>query len=199
MTPPPAIHMREAVVVVVAAVHLPLVRARGGELDGGRAAELAPPDHQGVVQHPALLEVHEERGDRPVALVRQRAMAGRQIVVVVPGLAVAVPELDEADPALQQPPGRQELAGVHAGPVHRPDRFRLLGDVERLGRFRLHAISQLERLDPRLELGLVRAAVQVSPVQLGQQVELGALGLGADRAVRMCAISFSISVCLLSM
>ena len=34
----------EAVVVVVAAVHLALVRAGGGQLDGRRPAELAAPD-----------------------------------------------------------------------------------------------------------------------------------------------------------
>ena len=54
--------------------------------------------------------------DRPVALPGEPAVAGLEVVVVVPGLAVAVPELDEADPALEQPPGDQELPGVHAGP-----------------------------------------------------------------------------------
>ena len=54
-------------------------------------------------------------------------MAGRQVVVVVPGLAVAVPELDEADPALEQAPGRQKLAGMDPGPVHVADRLRAPG------------------------------------------------------------------------
>ena len=144
----------------------------------------SPPQiDQRVVEHPALLEVLEERGDRPVALAGELAVAGLEVVVVVPGLAVAVPELDEADPALEQPPGRQELPGVDAGAVHLADRLRLLGDVERVGGLGLHPVRQLERLDARLELGLAAAAVEVPPVELGQQVELGALGLRADRAV----------------
>ena len=125
----------EAVMVVVAAVHLPLVGAGRGELDGRRAAELASPDHQRVVEHSALLQICEKRRDRPVALVGQLAMAGRQVVVVVPGLAVAVPELHKADPALEQPASRQKLAGVHARAVHRADRLGLLGDVERIAGF----------------------------------------------------------------
>ena len=110
-------------------------------------------------------------------------MAGLEVVVMVPGLAVAVPELDEADPALQEPAGRQELPGVDAGPVHRADRLRLLGDVERLGRLRLHPVRQLERLDPGLELGLAAVTVQMAAVQLAQEVELAALGLRADGVV----------------
>ena len=88
----------------------------------------------------------------------QLAVAGGQVVVVVPRLAVAVPELDEANAALEQPPGRQELSGMHAGPVHAADRLGLLVDVKGVGRLRLHAIRQLERLNARLELGLVPAS-----------------------------------------
>ena len=62
-------------------------------------------------------------------------MAGRQVVVVVPRLAVAVPELHEANAALEQPPGRQKLPCVDAGPVHAADHFGLLIDVERIGGF----------------------------------------------------------------
>ena len=59
----------------------------------------------------------------------------------------------------------------------------LLGDVERVAGFRLHAIGQLERLDAGFELGLALAVVEMAPVELGQEVELGSLGLRADRAV----------------
>src|SRR5262249_30076713 len=66
----------KGVVVVVAAVHLALVGAGGGELDGGRAAELAAPDDQRVVEHPALFQVLEEGGDRLVALPGEVAVVG---------------------------------------------------------------------------------------------------------------------------
>src|SRR3954454_6411820 len=94
----------ETVVVVVAAVHLAHVRAGGGELDGGGAAELAAPDDQGVLEHPALLQILEERADGLVALAAELAVAGLEVVVIVPRLPGAVPELDEADSALEQPP-----------------------------------------------------------------------------------------------
>ena len=53
------------VVVVVAAVDLAGVRAGVRQLDRRRAAELAAPDDQRVVEQPALLQVGEQRGDRP--------------------------------------------------------------------------------------------------------------------------------------
>src|SRR5438874_876974 len=102
---------------------------------------------------------------------------------MVPGLAVAMPELDEADSALQKPAGRQQLPRMNSGTVHLPDRLRLLADVERVGRFRLHTISQLERLDPRLQLGLMLTLFQVPLIQFGEQVELGTLGTRRDTTV----------------
>ena len=60
----------EAVVVVVAAVDLAGVGALLRQLDRGRAAELAAPDDQRVVEQPALLEIREQRADRPGRIAR---------------------------------------------------------------------------------------------------------------------------------
>ena len=112
-------------------------------------------------------------------------MVGRQVLVIVPGLAGPAPDLDEPHAALEQPAGDQELPGLGARPVHRPDRLGLAADVERLGRLGLHPVGQLERLDPRLERGVVRALGRVQLVEPPHQVELaplafGRLGLVAD-------------------
>ena len=73
-------------------------------------------------------------------------------------------------------------------------------DVEGVGGLRLHPEGQLERLDPRLELGLALARSRCSPVELGEQVELARAGLGPRRSgCWMFSISFSMSVCWVSM
>ena len=89
----------EAVVVVVAAVHLAHVRARRGELDGGRAAELAAPDDQRVLEHPALLQVLHQRRARAVGVLAVLPQVLDQVAVVVPGLPRPAPDLDERTPA----------------------------------------------------------------------------------------------------
>ena len=52
--------------------------AQGGQLGDRRAAELAAPDHQHLVEQPALLQVGEERGDGLVPLGGELAVMGRR-------------------------------------------------------------------------------------------------------------------------
>ena len=63
LMPPPAIHIVKACGMVVAAQ---AAAQRGVGLDHRRAAELAAPDHQRVVEQAALLEVLDQRGGGPV-------------------------------------------------------------------------------------------------------------------------------------
>ena len=89
----------EAVVVVVAALHHALVRAGLRQFDRRSTAELAAPQDQRLVQQTAHLEIGKEGPDALVALLGESAMV-LDVVVAVPGLAVAVPELDVADAPL---------------------------------------------------------------------------------------------------
>ena len=57
--------------------------------------------------------------------LRQLAVADFEVVVAVPRLALAVPDLHEPHAALDQPPGDQHLPRLHAGAVHVADRLRL--------------------------------------------------------------------------
>ena len=50
----------------------------------GRAAELAAPDHQRVLEHPALLQVLEQRGDRLIDVAAHLLVVGVHVVVGVP-------------------------------------------------------------------------------------------------------------------
>ena len=100
----------EALRMVVAAV----------ALGARRAAELGAPDDDRLVEHPALLEVLQQAGDRQVHLGRELAVVGLDAGVGVPGAAAAaaVEDLHEPHAALDQPPGRQ------AEPAERPRRRR---------------------------------------------------------------------------
>ena len=82
-------------------------------------------------------------------------MLDGDVVVAVPGLALAVPDLDVADPALQEAAGDEELAAVDLpGPYISRTCSGSLGDVEGVAGLGLHAEGQLERLDAGLEVGL---------------------------------------------
>ena len=154
------------------------------QLGDGRPAELAAPDHQRVVEQAALLQVGQERGDRPVPLAGELAVVRFEVVVVVPGLAGAAPDLDEPHAALEQPPGDQELPGrACRGRTARGSACGSRLDVEGVGRLGLHPVGQLERLDARLELRVVLAAVGVPLVEPSHQVELPALLVGSRGVV----------------
>src|SRR5262249_12611012 len=118
---------REAVMVVIAT-------GKGRQLGHGGPAELASPDHQNLVQEPALLQVGEERGDGLVPLVGKLAVVSLNVFVVIPRLARAAPDLDEAHAPLQQTANDQELPGLGARSILRADENRLPADVKRLRR-----------------------------------------------------------------
>ena len=83
---------REAVAMMIPA---------GGPFAHRRAAKLAAPDHQRVVEQAAGLEVAQKRGDGPVALAGMGAVV-EDVAVIVPGLVVPVVDLDDANAALDQ-------------------------------------------------------------------------------------------------
>ena len=113
----------------------------------------------------------------------QVAVVDLEVVVAVPRLAGAVPDLHEPHAALDQPAGDENLPGLHAGAVHVADVLRLAADVERLGRLGLHAEAELERLDAGLERGVVLPRLQVAGIEPLQQVELLALLRQRDAVV----------------
>jgi hypothetical protein len=117
------------------------------QFDGGGAAEFAAAEDERFFEHAALFQVFEERGDGFVALFGESAVAGFDVVVVVPGLARAVPELDESDAAFEQAPRDEQLARVDAVAVHLADVGGFFADVEGVGAFHLHAVGEFEGLD----------------------------------------------------
>ena len=155
LMPPPAIQTGKQRGMVVAAV----VVAGQLALAVDRAAELAAPDDQRVVEQAALLEV----GDQGVAgLVDVLALGGQvagEVAVLVPA---AVEDLHEPDVALGQPAGQQAAArrtcpGLWtSGPYMSRMCLRLARDVDQLGDRGLHPEGHLVLGDAGLGLGVGR-------------------------------------------
>ena len=76
-----------------------------------RAAELAGPDDQRVVEHAALLQVGDQRHAGAVDLLGLQRDALLHAAVMVPVLVI---ELDEPHAALGQPAGEQAVRGERA-------------------------------------------------------------------------------------
>ncbi len=176
----------EAVMIVIAPVDLAGVRARRGHLDRRRASEFAAADDERLLEQAALFQVFQKRADRLVALAGQLPVIHLDVVVVVPRLTLAVPNLHEAHAALDEPPRDENLPRLRARTVHVADVLRLLRNVEGVGGVHLHAVGQFEGLHARLELRVGRAAALVLGVELREQIELRALR--AERDVRVADV-----------
>ena len=92
-------------------------------------------------------------------------------------------DLNEAHASLDQTPRHQRLLAeirrhLFAEPVELASRFGLLIDVDRADGVRLHAIGQLIGSDAGGQLGVLRVAFEVLPIQVSQQVEPTSLPLG---------------------
>jgi hypothetical protein len=57
---------------------------------------------------------------------------------MIPNRAGLMPDLDEANAALQQPAGHHNLAGLDSVAIHSANRFWFLADIESVARFHLH-------------------------------------------------------------
>ncbi len=135
----------EAVRVMVATEHL---AGRGAAFAEGRTAELAAPDHQGVLEQTALLEVADQRCHRPIGgrhLLGEAVgeAAGRAGAVEIPA---PVEELDEPHALLDQAARQQAVVGkarlARLGAVGLKHGRRLAGDVHDARHAGLHAVGQ---------------------------------------------------------
>ena len=90
----------------------PVVGGRQFSLAVIGAAELAPPEHQGVVEHAALLQVRDQGRAGLVGFAALLADAAGQTTVMVPA---GVIELDETHVALGQPAGQEAVGRERPG------------------------------------------------------------------------------------
>src|SRR5688572_26688468 len=107
--------------IMVAAIDFTCIGTGGGQLNCWSAAEFAAPNHEGFIEHSALFEIFEKCSNRLITLFGKLAVVYFEIVVVVPRLACAMPDLDEADSFFDEAAGDQNLAGLGAFAIHFSD------------------------------------------------------------------------------
>ena len=106
-----------------------------GQVDLGRAAELAAADDDRAFEQLSLLQVAQERGERRVENLDLRAV---NLVVGDVGVPAVQGHLDAAHADFDQPPRGQAAAAERRIAVFFAKAFGLLRDVERLELFRAH-------------------------------------------------------------
>ena len=145
-----------------------------------RTPEFAAPDDQGVLEHPAPLEVSDEGHAGPVHFLGAKREFLPQEAVVIP---VPVVELDEAAAAFGEPAREQAVGGERTvarfAAIQREGLCRLARDVHEAGHAGLHLERHLILGDARPHFGVVhRAAAEL--VQRIDRRDVAALGLARD-------------------
>ena len=115
-----------------------------------RAAKLAAPEHERVVEQAALFQIAHQRGAGLIGVLAVLGEVLLEIAVLVPGF---VEQLHETHAALEQAPGQQAVVGerrlARLGAVHVENVLRLPRQVHQFRGAGLHAIGHLERVDAR--------------------------------------------------
>ncbi len=140
----------------VAALYPPTGQPRGeaprmmiaplGPFRPGSPSKFPTPDNQRLIQQAATLEVPDQCGDRPVALLGMLPVI-EDIAVIVPGLTTAVVQLHHPHSAFHQSPGHEARIGKLSTAVVRPCRGCFLRYIEDILRRKLQAKGQLQRFD----------------------------------------------------
>ena len=121
------------------------------------ATELTAPDDQGLIEHPALLEILDQSRDGLVGIAGMNAVVAFEAAVGIPVIIVMRPtgvDLDKANAALDKPPGQQALPTevISSRPIDALEitgRIGLLVEINRLGRVLLHVEGKLIARNPR--------------------------------------------------
>ena len=150
----------------------PIVFAGKAALTVDGAAELSPPDHQGVLEEPPLFEILDESMAGLVHIAALQGEVAGQVSVLIPA---AVENLGEADPPFRETARedavvgeRSRLAGV--GTVHLEDAFRLVLQIHQVRHAGLHAERHLILGNAGLDLRIADLFVQL-PVHFAQAIE----------------------------
>ena len=152
--------------VVTAGVRVHATRGRRG------TAEFSAPDDEGLIEQATLLEVSDERSGGGIDGGTRAGRRGEDVRVVIPTACI---DLHEADTALDEATGTEELSTEVALTVHVAGLLGLLGDVEGVGRGSLHAEGEFEGFNAGLELLVFLDGLHVAAIELGHEVELLAL------------------------
>ena len=142
-----------------------------------------------------MFEIGQKSSDGLIGLAGETPMIADDVFVSVPTALVvhaAGVDLNEADTPFDHAAGHQALGSemtavglVQAVEVFEMFRFAL--DAEGVWRSRLHAVGQLEALDPCAQFAFRSRLGQVVLVEGAQQIQLSTLGLRihADRSIQV--------------
>ena len=140
-----------------------------------RAAKLAGPHDERVIEHPALLEIGNERGAGLVDLLGAERQLLLQQTVVIP---IAVVELDKTYAALRETAREQAVRGkrtvARRAAVECQGARVLAAQIRQLGHARLHLERHLILRDAGRDLGVVHEGV-VLAVQRRDRLHVGTL------------------------
>src|SRR2546429_7457 len=140
----------------------------------GSSAEFAGPEDQSAVEQAALLQIHQQSGNRLIGLAGERGVIAKEIGVSIPeGEA----KLHEAHAALDEPAGEETVGTEFAGrrliqAVKLADVIGFAGDVKNFWSGGLHAIGQLVTADTGVELRVQRIFILMETVVGADQIEL---------------------------
>ena len=150
------------------------------ELGDRQSTELPTPNDQRIIEHPALLKVREQTGNRPIRLVGELLVVTRDVHVPVPGPLVLHParvDLYKANASLEESASHQALAskviafGI-PNPVELVNMLRFIAKIQRLWSLALHSEGQFKALDASRKLSIRSMVLQVHLVELSQGVQL---------------------------
>src|ERR1051325_4856735 len=174
----------EAVVVVIPTIFDVGIRSAGRRnFNRRRPPKLTAPDNKGFFEQSAVLEIFKQGTDGLIAFAREAPMIRRDLLVTIPRLTFAMPDLHEAHAAFDQPPGDKDLPCLRARSVEVANALWLLAYVERIGGIHLHSVREFERLDARFELHVSATPLLMLGIELLKQIELLALLLRRDHRI----------------
>jgi hypothetical protein len=110
-----------------------------------------------------------------ITLSGQSAVTRLEVIMVIPGLSIAMVQLHKPNTAFQQSTGDDHLPSMHAGTVQIVNVLGFFADVKGVRGFGLHAECQFKRLDSGFQCRVTLAILGVFSIQLRQQVQLLAL------------------------
>ena len=160
---------REGVGVMVATPAWSIVEVA---LDEGSAPEFSAPDHEGVIEQAALLEIGDEAGGRLVGVVALVVEFRGEGVVLIP---TCVHQLHKTGAALDEAAGEKAVACEGAGFVHlwavKIERgFGFSRDVGEFGHASLHAVGHFILGNAGRDFG-VSGLGELGVIELGNAIE----------------------------
>ena len=103
-------------------------------------------------------------------------MTFKDLVVIVPWLTLAMPQLNDANTFLDQLSGDEHLSALHSWSVHVEDMLGLFRHVEYIHGFLLHAIGKLHRLDAGFEHRIIASFLEMFSIHALDKVQFASLG-----------------------